>query len=209
MRTVLFFAFFSCYLLSGCGPKNDEISEVETDMEPMEEVADTVTNARKDALQTDENNILPTLPLPQDVLQLLTTKYPSWEEPTFTEDALEQAEGNTQGPGIIRGDFDGNGRQDYAVQLQHQKQLVVLAVLQNADGSWKLQEIKQDILFNDRGQLKSPYLLRLAQKGTELRHQTINEQISAPHDAVMLSLNETGVTYLYENGKFVPYTPAD
>lgn len=209
MRTVLFFTFFSCYLFWGCGPKNEEISEVQTDLEPMKEVADTISNARKDALQTDENNISPTLPLPQDVMQLLTNKYPSWEELNFTENVLQQAKDNTQGPGLIRGDFDGNGRQDYAVQLQHQKQLVVVAILHNADGSWQLQEIKKDILFNDRGHLKSPYMLRLTQAETTLQHRTIRNQITAPHDAVTLSLNGNDIVYLYENGKFVAYNPAD
>jgi hypothetical protein len=209
MRTALLLTFPIFLLFAGCGPKNEKLSEVDTDIEPKDEIADTITNTRKDGVQTDDNIVSPTFPLPPDVLQILNNKYPNSKELTFTNEVLNRAETNIQGPGIIRGDFDGNGRQDYAVQLQDQKQLVVVATLHNTDGSWHVQEIKQDILFNDRGQLKSPYMLRLVKKGEELLNQTTRNQITAPYDAIMLSLNGDGVIYLYEEGKFAPYMPAD
>lgn len=196
----------SCFTLLSCTPKNEEVTNEQIEVGSANEVLDTIANTRKDGLQTDENNITPTFPLPQPVMQLLTKRYPAWEEPAYTEVVLEQAEGNLQGPGIVRGDFNGDNLQDYALQLQQKKHVIIVAALQKTEREWQLHEIKKDVLFNERGVLKSPYLLSLTEKGTELKHLERNQEIKSPYKAVSVVLDETAVTYLYEKGKFVPYT---
>lgn len=209
MKPVILLVSLSCFLCFGCSPKNEEVTEEQIDTSPTEEVVDTVTNMRKDAVKTDENNVSPTFPLPQPIMQLLTDQYPSWQEPAYTENVMSRADDITQGPGIIRGDFNGDNMQDYAIQLQQQKQVLIVAILNGSNGNWQLQEIKKDILFNDRGEFKSPYLLRLTKEGTDLQHQANRNKITSPHDAVTISLDGNDITYLYENGKFVAYNTVD
>lgn len=209
MKPIILSALVFCLMQFACTPKNEEVTEEQIEVGPAEEVIDTIANTKKDALKTDENNITPIFPLPQPVLQLLSQQYPGQQELTFTEGVLQRAEDNTQGPGIVRGDFNGDNLQDYAVQLQQNKQLVIVVAMNGANDNWQLYEIKKDILFNDRGTLKSPYLLRLTQAGTELEHQTTQKEITTPYDAVTVSLDGNDTAYLYENGKFEGYNTGE
>lgn len=193
-------------LAVACGPKNEEVQDEQVEVAPPREALDSIANPKKDGLITDVNNINPTMPMPQPVLQLLTEQYQGWEKPTLTEEALEQAENHLQPPTIVRGDFDGDTRQDLALQLQQGDDLVIVAVLQEQEGTYRLYELKRDIMFNERGTLKSLYYLYLVEQGDTLRNEEENDDIEAAHDAVAVGIEGENVVYLYDNGEFSRYS---
>lgn len=194
------------YIAVACGPKNEEMQDEQVEVAPPAEALDSIADTEKDAVVTDENDINPTMPMPQPVLQLLTEKYQGWEKPTLTEEALEQAENHPQAPVIVRGDFDGDTRQDLALQLQQGDDLVIVAALQEQEGAYKLHELQRDIMFNERGTLKSLYYLYLVEQGDTLRNGEENDEIAAAHDAVAVGIEGEAVVYLYIGGTFSPYS---
>lgn len=196
-------------LLFACTPQNEEVTEEQIDTKSTEEVVDTLANTRQDAVNIDENNQTLNFPIPPAVTQLVADRYVSWQEPSYTENVLQQAENNTQGPGTIRGDFNGDNQQDYAMQFQQQRQVVIVAIMSESNGNWQLHELKKDILFNDRGELKSPYLLSLTESGEKLQHPETRKQVTTPYNAITLNLDGDEAIYLYENGQFEAYQPVN
>lgn len=189
-----------------CGPKNEEVQDEQVEIAPPAEALDSIANTKKDGVITDENDINPTMPMPQPVMQLLTEKYQGWEKPTLTEEAKEQAQNYLQAPMMVRGDFDGDTRQDLALQLQQNNDLVFVAALQEQEGAYKLYELKRDILFNDRGTLKSLYYLYLVEQGETLHNDEKNEAVEAANDAIAVGIEGKDTAYLYENGSFTSYS---
>ncbi|MEJ8802235.1 hypothetical protein [Pontibacter sp. H249] len=197
--------FLLLILAWACSPKNEEVKDEQVDVAPQEEALDTVANTRLDAVKTDEDVITPTLPLPQPVLQLLTQKYPGYEQPVLADAASKQGTGNEQGPFIVRGDFTNDPQQDYALQLQHGKNLIIVAAIDTGNGNWSLQELKRDILFNDRGSLKSLYYLMLAEPGQELQDEESGAQIKLETEAVAVGLDDDVTVYVYRDNSFKVY----
>ena len=206
MKNTLLLPLAMSLAMLACTPKNEDIKAENIEVGPASEVIDTIVSPRKDALRTDENNITPVLPMPQSVMQLLAVNYPGWEEPVYTESVLKAATDAKQGPGVVRGDFNGDGRQDYAIQLRQKNKIIVLAVLDGDDENWQFQELKKDIVFNDRGILKSPYMLRVAEKGTDLKHPVTGAEIEAPHEAIVLSIQDNNIVFLLQEGVFEAFS---
>ncbi|GAA4425809.1 hypothetical protein GCM10023188_07140 [Pontibacter saemangeumensis] len=189
-----------------CSPKNEEVQDEQVTVAPPTEALDSIANTKKDGVKTDENDTDPTMPMPPPVMQLLTEQYPGWEKPTLTEEAREQTEGDLQGPTLVRGDFNGDTLQDLALQLQQDKDLVVVAAMQEQENLYRLYEIKRDILFNERGNLKSLYYLYLVEQGEPLQTEDANEDVEAVHDALAIGIEGEENIYIYENGSFTPYS---
>ncbi|MDX5422937.1 MAG: hypothetical protein LPK07_04735 [Hymenobacteraceae bacterium] len=190
-------------MMVACTPKNEEVTEEQVEVAPQREALDSIADTRKDALRTDENEISPNLPMPQPVMQLLTQRYPGWEQPTLTDGAIKRAQAYEQGPTVIRGDFNSDTRQDYALQLQQDKDVVILAILDGGDGNWNVYELKRDILFNERGTLKSLYYLFLTEQGEELPDSETDA--AAPHDAISVGIENKTTTYVFQENDFTEY----
>lgn len=188
-----------------CSPKNEEVQEEHVEVAPIPEALDTVTSTRKDAVRTDENDTEPTLPMPQPVMQLLTEQYEGWERPVLAAEAMAHTAQHTQGPMIVRGDFNGDNNQDIALQLRQGNKIVIVAALQMDDENYELYELKRDILFNERGTLKSLYYLYRIEQGEELHDDAANENIEAPHDAIGVGVTGDNVAYLFQDGDFEEY----
>ncbi|GAB3532732.1 hypothetical protein GCM10027443_16970 [Pontibacter brevis] len=188
-----------------CTPENEEVKDEYVEVAPVPEALDSITNTKKDAVKTDENDTSPTMPMPQPVMQLLSERYEGWEQPTLAEEARARAGDNTQGPMIVRGDFNGDNFQDLALQLKQGSDIVIVAALQVDEENYKLYELKRDILFNERGKLKSLYYLYHIDEGEELHNDVTNEDIEAPHEAVAVGLEGDKIVYLFQNGEFEEY----
>ncbi len=189
-----------------CGPKNEEITDEQVDVAPMADALDTIASTEKDGLKTDNTEKNITLPMPQPVMQLLTQRYPGWEQPQLTAEAQEKAKEFIQGPTVVHGDFNGDLKQDLALQFQLGDNLVIVAAMQQQDEVYKFYELKQDILFNERGTLKSLYYLYVVEKGEKLRNTKANEEKEAPYEAVAVGFEGDATVYLYENGAFTAYS---
>lgn len=195
--------------MASCSPKNEEVTDEQIETGLDGQALDTIANTKKDAVRTNQNNISPTLPMPQPVLQLLAQRYPGWEQPNLTTAAIQNAANDGQGPTLVRGDFNEDNRQDYALQLQQQDKLVIAAVLDAGDGNWKVYELKQDMLFKDQGNLKSTYYLYLIEKGETLKSTSAADGIEAPYDAIGVGNENNHTAYLYQNGEFETYSLSD
>ena len=189
-----------------CSQKNEEVQDEQVTVAPPAEALDSIADTKKDGVKTDENDTDPTMPMPPPVMQLLTEQYPGWEKPTLAEGAREQTEGYLQGPTLVRGDFNGDTLQDLALQLQQDKDLVVVAAIQEQENLYRLYEIKRDILFNERGNLKSLYYLYLVEQGEPLQNKDADGEVAAAHDAVAIGMEGEENVYIYENGSFTPYS---
>lgn len=188
-----------------CTPKNEEVKEEQVEVAPVRDALDTIASTNKDGVRTDENNITPTLPMPQPVMQLLTEKYKGWEQPTLAAEATSRADQYSQGPMIVRGDFNGDANQDIALQLRQGNNVVIVAALQIDEENYELHELKRDILFNERGKLKSLYYLYHIEQGEELHNDMTNETMEAPHEAVAVGIEGDNVAYVFQNGEFEEY----
>ena len=196
-------------LLAACSPKNEEVTDKQIELGTDGQALDTIANTKKDGLKTDENTISPTLPISQPVLQLLTQRYPGWTQPDLTTAAKQNVADDGQGPTLVHGDFNGDNRPDYALQLQQQDKLVIAAVLDTGDGNWKVYELKQDVLLDEQGKLKSPYHLYLIEKGETLKNESAAGNLETPYEALGVGNENNQTAYLYQNEKFETYSTAD
>lgn len=185
-------------LMMACSPENEQVQDDNIDVGPPAKALDSIVDTPKDGVATDENNIKPTLPLPQPVMQLLAQRYPGWQKPAISEAALQHPEVQTGSAAITRGDFDGDKRQDVALQLQQGKEVVVVVALQHQEMKYKIVELKRDILFNDRGSLTSLYYLYTLGPGEEVTNKESGQRTQLPHDAIVLGLEETSTLYFFK-----------
>ncbi|MCX2739870.1 hypothetical protein [Pontibacter anaerobius] len=191
--------------LLACSPENEEVQDEHVQVAPPAKALDSIANVEKDAVKTDENEISPTLPLPPPVMQLLAEKYPGWERPTLAGNAEQLAEEHPGSPAIARGDFDGDNRQDVALQLQQGKELVIVAALQQQEEKYTLVELKRDILFNERGKLTSLYYLYRIAQGEQVQDTSTMAEVELPHDAVAVAVGNERSVYVYQDGSFRSY----
>lgn len=195
--------------LLACSPENEEVQDEHVEVAPPAEALDSIADTEKDALRTDENEISPTLPLPPPVMRLLADKYPDWESPEVSKEAQQQAEEHLGSPAVTRGDFDGDTRQDVALQLQKGEEIVIVAALQQQDGNYSLVELDRDILFNERGTLKSLYYLYSLPQGEQVQDMHNMNEIELPHDAIAVGVGNEVNVYLYQNGDFASFALED
>ncbi|MFD2515027.1 hypothetical protein ACFSRY_14225 [Pontibacter locisalis] len=200
---------FLLLLAGSCTPKNEEVKDEQVEIGPPAEALDSIADTKKDAVKTDENEISPTMPLPPPVLRLLSERYPGFKQPELSEEARELAIQHDQGPFIVRGDLNADNNQDYALQLQQGKSVIIVALTDAGNGNWNVYELQRDILFNDRGKLKSLYYLYLTEAGEEFINSETNEEFEIAQDAVSVGMEGEAVTYVYTNGKFTQYTPVE
>ncbi|MDX5437852.1 MAG: hypothetical protein LPK03_11690 [Pontibacter sp.] len=193
------------FLLLACSPENEEVQDEQVDVAPPANALDSIADTQKDAVRTDENEISPTLPLPPPVMRLLADKYSNWEKPDIAASAQLHAEELNNSPGVARGDFDGDSRQDVALQLTQGKEVVIVVALQPEDGSYKLVELKRDILFNERGVLRSLYYLYTINQGEDLQSIANGNDVELTHDALAVGIEDDVTAYVYQNGVFQSY----
>ncbi|WP_299754198.1 hypothetical protein [uncultured Pontibacter sp.] len=191
--------------LLACSPENEEVQEQHVQVAPPAEALDSITDTGKDALRTDENEIAPVVPLPQPVMQLLAAQYQGWERPEIAANAQQQAEEHPGTPAMAHGDFNGDNRADVALQLRQGDELIIVAAVQQQDGKYELVELKRDILFNERGNLKSLYYLYRLPQGEQIQNAHNMNEIELPHDAFVLGVGQQKSVYIYQNGGFINY----
>ena len=146
--------------------------------------------------------------LPRAVTSILDTKYPGWrfslvndEVRRFFKERFPSAR-----PNLISGDFDGNGKTDYAVLIEHT----------NFDKTGKaFTHVVETLAFLRKGRGYKLYVLResqpadlefyltLARKGEEGSDFRTEKKYRYPNDSISISYFEkAGGTYIYDRGKF-------
>jgi hypothetical protein len=146
------------------------------------------------------------LELPPQARDALYLKFPDWRYADVSDEvrqALKHDGAANIRPDLITGDFDGDGRADYAALIFHgttrveQNEVVgpdfKLVIFMARDQSYQLQVIE------DPG---GEYI-ELIHKGDRLYDYEAQKEFTLEHDAIDAIIFEKGATsYVYENGGF-------
>ena len=150
----------------------------------------------------------PLLEIPSDIKINLDRKFPGWkfaEVDEFVRSFLKERVSVNARPEIITGDFDGNGKADYAVLIKHGKALdesgkvvgenvYAVAFLKKRNG------YRLYVLNADGG---APEYLTLGRKGEQSYDWEASKKFTYTNDSIEGWIFEkAGWTYVYEKGKF-------
>ncbi|HEX8150037.1 MAG TPA: hypothetical protein VF591_22835 [Pyrinomonadaceae bacterium] len=146
--------------------------------------------------------------LPEAINSTLNRKFPGWR---FSEVSVEVRQFFGERfpdarPDLIEGDFDGNGRTDYAVLIEHTNfnksgktftHVVELLAFLKRGTKYKLYTLKESAPA-------TPELyLTLAGKGSEGRSFHTQSRFRYPYDSITVSyFGKAGGTYIFRRGRF-------
>lgn len=146
--------------------------------------------------------------LPDEIRGEMDRAYPGWRLSTVDEDIVEFLRERSSGsqPNLISGDFDGDGRLDYAILIEHTNfhepdkafthVLEKLVFLKRRKGYKKL-------VMEERQPADSILYMTLAKKGATGRNFISGKSFTYPTDSIRISYFEKASgTYIYRNGKF-------
>jgi len=147
--------------------------------------------------------------LPSPILNQLDAKFPGWRFAQNSHDVKDFFAKTFPKaiPSLIKGDFDRNGKPDFAILIEHSnfakagKELThvveVLAFLKRG-ASYKR------ISLNSGSPADNELYLNLAKKGKIGKVFATNKKFAYRHDSISLSFFEKASgTYVWKNGKFV------
>lgn len=152
------------------------------------------------------------LTLPPSAPRMLDRKFPGWKFAEVSQEIHQFFESEMKGesPHLISGDFDGNGKPDYAVLIWHGHYLndkgvpvghkSFLVVFMEKRRGYQMHVIKDPA---------GEYLC-LARKGTEDYDYEQQKEIRYVNDAIMTGIFEkAGSSYVFEKGRFRSFVSSD
>src|SRR5436190_17476679 len=147
----------------------------------------------------------PALELPAAARNVLDVKFPGWKYADCSDEVrqfLKQEQGNAP-PILISGDFDGNGRADYAALIVHGVTRVEDGQLAGPDAAivvFLAQEHGFEFARIDDPDGEYLMLIRKGDKGFDYERQ---QEFTFEHDAIDAAIFEKGATsYVYEQAHF-------
>lgn len=156
-------------------------------------------------------NDAPELPLPIEVL--LNRNFPGWSFPRVSDDSCYVVKGRG-GPDasahLINGDFNDDGRSDYAVLIQQGARVddnggLVNPTMINIVAFFRKPNGYQMYHVSSEGG-EAVILMR---KGAEDYDYEKQREFTYPRDAIFSGMGMGGTTYLYEYGLFRAITTSD
>jgi hypothetical protein len=139
--------------------------------------------------------------LPPSVRVMLNRRFAGWKFSDVRPEVKQFFKENMRGtsPVLISGDFDGNGRLDYAALIQQgSRYYLVIFLRQRAD--YKIYTVR-----NPDGE----YLIR-ARKGSRDYNYEEQKEITYANDAILAGIFEKGgSSYVFKNGRFVSFVSSD
>jgi hypothetical protein len=146
--------------------------------------------------------------LPEVINSTLNRKFPGWRLSEVSVDVRQffRERFPDARPNLIEGDFDGNGRTDYALLIEHTNfnksgktftHVVELLAFLKKGATYKLYTLKESAPA-------TPELyLTLAGKGKEGRTFHTQSRFRYPNDSITASYFEkAGGTYIFRKGRF-------
>ncbi len=150
--------------------------------------------------------------LPLAVKSALDRRFPGWEFIEVGDDIrqfISKRISTNARPELVEGDFDGNGKQDYALLIAHGKVF-------NDRGKAIRPKVHLVVFLNRRGRYKFYELdepgeyLTLGRKGADGFNFDADKKFEYTNDAIQVWIFEkAGWVYVYENGKFRYIPTAD
>ena len=149
--------------------------------------------------------------LPRSARLMLNQRFPGWKFPDVSPEIQQFFKQEMKGasPVVISGDFDDNGRLDYAALIRRGYSFnnqgqgeprYYLVVFLRRTSRYKMHVIK------DPG---GEYLI-LAKKGTHDYNYNKQKEITYARDAIATGIFEKGgYSYVYKNGRFIWFISSD
>jgi hypothetical protein len=139
--------------------------------------------------------------LPTSVRVMLNLRFSGWRFSDVSPEVRQFFKENMRGasPVVISGDFDGNGRRDYAVLVQWRARYYLVIFLR------RTADYKMYVIKDPNGE----YLI-LARKGTRDYNYNEQKEITYANDAIMTGIFEKGgSSYIFKNGGFRSFISSD
>ena len=144
--------------------------------------------------------------LPHSIKVLLDKQFPGWQFPDVSDDDCQSVKswsGKDAYPQLIKGDFDGDGWDDYAVLIKNDWQPddkgrmltpgdVLIVAFLNQNGGFTTQVVTH----------KGGGCLELMRKGDRDYDYEVQREFTYQYDTIMSGEGMGGTSYVYENGKF-------
>jgi hypothetical protein len=143
--------------------------------------------------------------LPRQIKVLLDRKFPGWQFPVVSEDDCQSVKsrgGKDAFAQLIQGDFDGDGRLDYAVLIELEsgtddRGLVSRPAVYIVAFLARRNEYRMRMVTHEGGDC-----LQLFRKGEGDYDYEAQREFTYPLETVFSGMGMGGSSYLYENGKF-------
>ncbi|WP_276498728.1 hypothetical protein [Pontibacter litorisediminis] len=191
--------------LSSCGSDSaDGNYNRAADEDLIAAQVDTSTKATIDSIAqaAEEGTILH--PLPDTLVRLLQQRQPKAEVATLTDQAMANKKAQVRNPLFLRGNFNGNGTPDYAVQVLQNDSIQILAFL---DYTQRPREVKVASypaqLLN--GGRYSTYQLKLASQDSLVRNPRQQQSASLKTDGISVLEDNRTTLYVLQNNRFIPF----
>ncbi|WP_210489294.1 hypothetical protein [Rufibacter aurantiacus] len=199
-------ALFASLLLLSCSPEKarETLAEepVATADTPLEEVADSVTDASLDGTATTTVPLDVRQQLPAELEVHLDRTHGLWQFPTLTPTDSQRVPQEEQGPYYVQADFNGDKKQDYAIQLVERDSAFVYAFVKRSEGDFQEFLLERDKLYDMDGKKRSIHYLRLAKKNDRLYDHATRQQTNIAQDGISVGAENYIATYVWEKGKF-------
>jgi hypothetical protein len=150
--------------------------------------------------------------LPASARLTLNRRFPGWKFAEVSQEVRHFFETEMPGksPYLIKGDFDGNGKPDYATLIWHGQ-------VRNGQGTitWPRSFL---VVFLRKGSGYRMYVIKkpdgeylcLAHKGTKDFNYDEQKEITYANDAILTGILEKGgSSYVFEKGRFRSFVSSD
>jgi hypothetical protein len=148
--------------------------------------------------------------LPASARLTLNRRFPGWKFAEVSQEVRQffATEMTGKSPYLINGDFDGNGKLDYATLIWHGQ-------VRNGKVTWPRAFL---VVFLRKGSGYRIYVIKepdgeylcLAQKGTKDFNYDEQKEITYANDAILTGILEKGgSSYVFEKGRFRSFVSSD
>lgn len=138
--------------------------------------------------------------VPESCIAAINTHLPHWHHAEVSAEVSSWSKQEKLNPVIAIGDFDGNGKIDQAILIEHKK-IRKIAICLSADKSTRL------LILNN------PYChdyVSMSRAGSKHYNFDTDKTETLKNDGVSVScFQKAGATYLYENGAFRQIVDSD
>lgn len=171
-------------------------NNAELTTEPQK-VKDTVQSEKPDGVAVEDPQLLQTDKMPPLLVKQLDTFYPGWQIPEFSQTLLVRLEAPKRNLIWIKGDFDKNKQEDYAVQVVFQDSISVIAFLQQTGKDTFTRKVlaRESLIMDEKKSLKSFCYLTFLAKNDSVYDGHLNTYHKIPQDAIFVSQNNDAAVF--------------
>jgi len=138
------------------------------------------------------------VPVPNAIRSMLDKEYRGWrlaESPCEVQEYFRHQRVSFA-PNLLNGDFNGDGKRDYALLIEHRNRLIALAFVNKGRGF-----TKHTLETPPKGEV--PVYLWLYRKGERDTDYETGKEFVYRTDAIgVMYYEKAGVSYVYERGRF-------